>query len=121
MDQRTAQSDLRAAKSFGRFPDLEPGMPRWPDQSREGRRDSRLRATDCQREQALGEFISMFIDLAQRVTVSDLKRALELWAESWIRWRPTTTKRRHITGASCTSGQFGSGIKLDGFFGGIKV
>lgn len=124
LDQRTAKSDLRAAKSFSRFPELE--------QACQDGRVSRekvdvilafgLRTT--QREAALGEFLRIFIDLAERVAVCDLKRALELWADQID---PVTTvgdesdahhrRELHVQ-------QLGDGIKLDGFFGrdqGMKI
>lgn len=81
LDQRAAKSDLRAVQSFSRFPELEQAC-------QEGR-VSREKADAIlsfglrtpQRQAALGDFLRVFIDLAERVTVSDLKRALELWAD----------------------------------------
>ena len=124
LDQRTVRSDLRAAKSFGRFPELQRACL-------EGRISREkvdvilafgLRTP--QRESALGEFLSIFIELAQRVTVSDLKKALELWADQID---PVTTasdesdahhrRELHVH-------QLGDGVKLDGFFGreqGMKI
>lgn len=124
LDQRTARSDLRAAKSFVRFPDLERACV-------EGR-ISREKVDvmlgfglrTAAREAALGEFLGIFIELAERVTSSDLKRALELWADQID---PVTTagdesdahQRRELH-----VHQLGDGVKLDGFFGreqGMKI
>ena len=124
VDQRTAQSDLRAAKSFGRFPDLELAC-RAGRISRE-KVDAILAygLRTAQREQALGEFISMFIDLAQRVTVSDLKRALELWADQVDPMATNNDEAQAHQRRELHVRRFGGGIKLDGFFGrdqGMKI
>ena len=70
-----------------------------------------------QRERALPRFMNIFIDLAASAPTSQLRKALELWADQID---PVTTARDeddahyrrelHVV-------QLADGVKLDGFFG----
>ena len=116
LDQRHAKSDLRAAESFDRYPSLARAA-RDGAISREkvdlilmfGRRN-------IQREAALPEFIDIFIELAQKVTVCELRRTLQLWADQID---PVTTAADDCDAYSRRElyvHQLGDGFKLDGFF-----
>lgn len=120
LDRHEATADLRAATSFERFPELAQAC-------RDGRvaRDKmdlilRIGLRNPQRDRALPQFMAIFIDLASKVPLSQLRRALELWAEQTD---PVTTasdeddahgrRELHIV-------QLGDGVKLDGFFGKVQ-
>ena len=117
VDQREAKADLRAAHSFTRFPELERAC-----------RDGALSREKMDlivsiglrtepREAVFGEFVALFVDLAQRLTLSQLRRALDMWADqvdpvTLARDDHDAHQRRelHIH-------HLGDGIKLDAFFG----
>ncbi len=117
MDQRQAKSDLRTATAFTRFPELA--------QACRAGRVSRAKVDvilavglkNQHREDALGDFIAIFVDLAARVTISDLKRTLELWADQIDPLpSPGDGKDAHAR-RELRIHQLGDGVKLDGFFG----
>ena len=117
VDHHEAKADLRAAASFERFPELAQAC-------QDGRvsRDKmdlilRIGSRNPARERALPRFMNIFIDLAATAPMSQLRRALELWADQID---PVTTARDeddahhrrelHVV-------QRGNGVKVDGFFG----
>ena len=117
VDHHEAKADLRAAESCERFPELAQAC-------RDGRvaRDKmdlilRVGLRNRQRERALPRFMNIFIDLAASAPTSQLRKALELWADQID---PVTTARDeddahyrrelHVV-------QLADGVKLDGFFG----
>ena len=117
VDHHEAKADLRAAESCERFPELAQAC-------RDGRVDRdkmdlilRVGLRNRQRERALPRFMNIFIDLAATAPMSQLRRALELWADQID---PVTTARDeddahhrrelHVV-------QRGDGVKVDGFFG----
>ena len=124
VDQREAKADLRAAESFGRFPDLERAC-----------RDGLLSREKMdlivsiglrtrEREAVFGEFVALFVDIAQRLTLSQLRRSMDMWADQVD---PVTLagddhdahQRRELH-----LHHLGDGIKLDAFFGkeqGLRV
>lgn len=124
LDHRQAKADLRSAQSFDRYPELAQAC-------RDGRisRDKvdtilSVGLSNSTREAALGEFIQIFVDLAERVTVSQLRKTMDLWADQVD---PLATnngaadahRRRELHVY-----QLGDGVKLDGFFGpeqGMKI
>jgi len=124
MDHWQAKADLRTARAFGRFPKLEQAC-------REGR-VSRAKVDvilsfglrNSHREAALGEFISIFVELAERVTISDLKRMLTLWADQIDPVAPANDEDDAHKRREFRIHQLGDGFKLDGFFGrdqGMKI
>ena len=117
VDHHEAKADLRAAAPFERFPELAQAC-------QDGRvsRDKmdlilRIGSRNPARERALPRFMNIFIDLAATAPTSQLRRALELWADQID---PVTTARDeddahhrrelHVV-------QRGDGVKVDGFFG----
>lgn len=117
LDSREAQSELRAADSFGRFPELEKAC-------REGKlsRDKMnlilsFGLRNPQREAALPEFMSIFIELAPRVTIGKLRKALEVWAEQIDPITIAADEDSAHDRRELYVHQLGDGVKLDGFFG----
>lgn len=117
LDHRQVKAELRLAQAYDRFPELEQAC-------RSGRlsRDKvevilSIGLRNEQRSEALGSFLRIFIELAERATASALRRTMELWADQID---PITTKRddddahrrRYLR-----INQVGDGVKLDGFFG----
>ena len=81
VDHHEAKADLRAAESCERFPELAQAC-------RDGRVDRdkmdlilRVGLRNRQRERALPRFMNIFIDLAASAPTSQLRKALELWAD----------------------------------------
>ncbi|NQU36957.1 MAG: DUF222 domain-containing protein [Actinobacteria bacterium] len=117
MDHRQAKADLRTAAAFERFPELEQAC-------RDGR-VSREKVDailsfglrNKHREDALGEFLSIFVELAERVKISDLKRMLILWADQIDPVPPANDERDAHQRRELRIHQLGDGFKLDGFFG----
>ncbi len=117
MDHRQAKSDLRTAAAFARFPELE--------QACQAGRVSRAKVDvilavglrNTQRDTALGDFIGIFVDLAARVTITDLKRTLDLWADQIDPLPTPGDSHDPHTRRELRVRQLGDGVKLDGFFG----
>ena len=81
VDHREAKADLRAAESFGRFPDLQRAC-RAGKLSRE-KMDLIVSVglRTAEREAVFGDFVSLFVDIAPRLTLSQLRRTMEVWAD----------------------------------------
>lgn len=117
VDHREARADLRAAESFGRFPDLQRAC-RVGKLSRE-KMDLIVSVglRTAEREAVFGDFVALFVDIAPRLTLSQLRRTMEVWADQVD---PVTTcgddhdahRRRELH-----LHHVGDGIKLDAFFG----
>jgi len=124
MDHRQAKADLRTANAFARFPELEQAC----QDGRVGREKVDVILSfglrNKHREAALGEFLSIFIELAERVTISDHKRMLALWADQIDPVAPANDENNAHKRRELRIYQLGDGFKLDGFFGrdqGMKV
>lgn len=116
-DHGEVKAALRAADSFDRFPELAKAC-------REGRLSSdkmdlilRIGRRNPQREAALPEFLSIFIELAQRVPLSQLRQALELWSDQVDAVTTAGDERDAHQRRELYVTQVGDGVKLDGFFG----
>lgn len=119
-DHHEVATDLRAAASFGRFPLLA-------DACREGRvsRDKmdlilRTGLRNQAREDALPQFMPIFVEMAETVPVSGLRKVLEHWAEQVD---PVTTARDEDAAHSRRELhviELRDGVKIDGFFGKVQ-
>lgn len=123
-DHRQASADLRAAEAFVDYPQLA-------NAAREGSLSGAEVATivsfgtrNQSRRDVLPEFIDIFIELAMKVSVAELKSALVPWANQIDPLAAAADDHDAHQRRELFVHQLSDGVKLDGFFGaaqGAKV
>lgn len=116
LDHRDAAADVRAATAFESYPELATA-------ARSGllSRDKvdvvlgvGLRTPE--RIAAFGDFVDTFIAMGQRLTASQLRTAMRMWADQIDPVTTTADDRSAHDRRELHVSQLGDGVKLDGFF-----
>jgi hypothetical protein len=117
LDHRQAVSDVRAADSFAMYPQLARA-------ARDGTlsRDKidlilAFGLRNPERAKELPDFLDIFVEMSHRLTTSELRKALQMWADQID---PVTTGQDDANAHARRElhvSHFADGIKLDGFFG----
>lgn len=116
LDHRDAAADVRAATAFETYPELATA-------ARSGllSRDKvdvvlgvGLRTPE--RIAAFGDFVDTFIAMGQRLTASQLRTAMRMWADQIDPVTTASDDRSAHDRRELHVSQLGDGVKLDGFF-----
>lgn len=124
LDQRQASADLRAAECLEAFPQLASAAAEGTISRDKVDLIIAVGLRTRPRAAVFSDFVDVFVSLAQRLTIGQLRKALQMWADQID---PVTTSAddssAHDRRALHVS-QLGDGVKLDGFFGpeqGLKI